>query len=478
MNERIAVIGAGVGGLSAAARLCKKGRQVTIYEKLPRCGGRANIIEDNGFRIDTGPSFVLMPDFFREIFESCGEKIEGYLDLRMLTTGYRIFYSGGEVLNIYSDSERTKEELEKFESGAADKYDKFIQETGKIYKEIKSLLYRSFGKKDAFNPAYLPLLFKIRPAETYWNFTRRFFRNINLCYAFTFEAMFIGVSPFRAPAFYSVISYVDHAQKIFHPMGGMYRIPLALEGMAKKFGAKINYNSEVSRIQPTADKVVITSGEKETDFDRVLINADYAYSRRCLLGQKLPRYEYSCSVFLIYIGTKRKVSGLEHHNLFFAKDLRKNLSDIFGEKVFSKDLSFYVHVPTVTDPSLAPQGKDIVYILIPVPNLDNCREDIASREGHIKETVFRVIKEKTGIDLAEITEIEHKFYPRDFVSRYNIENGATFGLSHNLGQSAFFRPANRDPRFNRIYYAGASTQPGGGLPPVIAGSKIAADLIG
>ena len=477
MLSKVAVIGAGVGGLATAARLASKGYQVEVYEKLPECGGRAHLLEDRGFKFDMGPSFVLMPDFFEEVFSYCGEDLTGYLDLKVPDPAYKIFYSDNVSLTVYRDSEKTKEELERIEKGAARSFDRFINETTRIYRLVKPLLYRCFGKKALLNPYYWSLLYRLKPFQSYWQLARKFFKSDKLCYAFTFEAMFIGVSPFESPAFYSVISYADHVQKIYHPTGGMYQIPQALERMGKKFGVKFNYRSEVKRIEQKNSALVLETHHGKEKFDKVVVNADYAYAQSDLLKRAIPDYKYSCSVLLLYLGLKSKVKGLAHHNLFFSKDLRKNLRQIFKEKVVPEDPSFYVHVPTVTDASLAPQGKDLFYILIPVPNLQGCREEIAGHEERLKKIVFDKINSSAGIDLENLIEVEHKFYPQDFISHYNIKYGATFGLAHNLMQSAFFRPQNLDSRIKDLYYVGASTQPGGGLPVVLAGSRIVADLI-
>lgn len=475
--KKTAVIGAGVGGLAVSARLAERGYSVDVFEKLPECGGRAHIIEDRGFKFDTGPSFVLMPDFFREVFEDCGEDIAEYLDLKPLETSYKIFFPDGDTFTVSKDSEKTKSEMERIEPGSSRGFDGFLEYAGGIYKAVEPLLSECMTPRVLANPKYLGLLPKIHPFSTFWQAAAKFFRTDKLKYAFTFESMFMGVSPFETPAFYSVITYSDHKDKIYHPMGGMYEVPRALEKMAKSKGVRFHYSLPAEKVERRGGKVGITAGGKDRDFDLAVINADLPYARARLLGRKLPQYRYSCSVYLIYMGLKKKVRGLEHHNLFFARDLRKNISDIFGPGEVPYDPSFYVHVPTLTDPSLAPEGKDILYVLIPVANL--CGKTV--RPGKDAESLRAMTVEAmnriTGENIEDLIETEHRFYPEDFVTRYNILNGATFGLAHSLMQSAFFRPPNYEPGIRGVYYAGASTQPGGGLPVVLASSSAAVKLI-
>lgn len=478
MKKKVSVVGAGVAGLATAARLAYNGYDVEVFEKLPNCGGRNNIIEERGFKFDTGPSFVLMPDFFREVFSYCRENPDDYLELKALDPGYKIFYPDAEALTVYRDSARTKEELERIERGAGPAFDRYVSEITGIYNALKPLLYKCFTPAALANPGYWPLLTRIRPLESYWGLASRYFNSEKLRYAFTFEAMFMGVSPFQAPAFYSIISYADHVQKIFHPVGGMYQIPMALERLGKKFAVKFNYNAEVSSIERRNGGFILNTELGQVSADKVVVGADYAAAQENLLKRRLPRFKYSCSVFLIYLGLKKKLGrGLAHHNLFFSPDLARNLKEIFEEQVTPEEPSFYVHVPTLTDQSLAPAGKEIVYILIPVANLKNQKEKFSEHQKRLREFVFSKINSALGINLKELIEVEHRFYPEDFIKRYNIKYGATFGLAHNLMQSAFFRPANFDRRLKGLFYAGASTQPGGGLPVVIAGSRIVADLI-
>lgn len=477
MAKKIAIVGAGVGGLATAARLAHRGHEVEVFEKLAECGGRAHIIEDHGFKIDTGPSFVLMPDFFEELFTSCGRNIGDYLDLQVLDKSYKIFYRDGTTFTVYRDAEKTREELERIEPGSAAAYKAFLKDTEKVYQDVKPLLYRCFTKKSIINPNYWKLLLTLKPQQSYWQKARKYFKTDKLCHAFTFEAMFIGVSPFEAPGFYSIITYADHVQKIFHPMGGMYRIPRAIEKLAGEHGAAFRYNTPVQTITAGNGKIKLATAQSTSEADAVVVNADYAYAQGTLLKRPVPQFSYSCSVYLIYLGLKEKVKGLEHHNLFLARDVRENLTQIFSRKQVPDDPSFYIHIPTVTDQSLAPPGKDIVYILIPVPNMHNSAWSMADAEEKIRNTVFKRVHQDTGIDLPPLAEVEHRFYPQDFITRYNVPYGATFGLSHSLLQSAFFRPSNRDARIKNLFFVGASTQPGGGLPPVIASSRIVSDVI-
>ncbi|HQP10979.1 MAG TPA: phytoene desaturase family protein [Candidatus Omnitrophota bacterium] len=475
-HEKIAVVGAGVGGLATAARLASRGFAVDVFEKLPRCGGRANVIVEQGFTIDTGPSFILMPDFFEEVFRDCGADIKDYLTLQPLETSYRIIYGDDADLVMYSDPQRKKEALARLEPGADQAYARYLQELAGMYGQVRPLLYQCFTLKDAFNPKYWSLLFRLKAFQTYWQIAAKYFQSDKIRYALTFQAMFIGVSPFSAPAFYSIITYAEHAQKVFHPMGGMYQVPKALEKLGARLNVNYHYNTEVTKVEDRGAQVRLIAGGREYVYDRVVINADYPYAKETLLGQAPATYNYSCSVYLMYLALNTKVKGLEHHCLFLSPDVRANLDDIFRGHRVPDEPSFYTYVPTVTDPSLAPAGKDIVYILVPVPNFTRGAYAIKEQEEKIREYVFARIKKQTGEDLRRLVLFERKFLPED-LGRYNLKFASAFGLAHSLFQSAFFRPPNFDGRSKNIYYVGASTQPGGGLPPVLAGSKIVADQI-
>lgn len=478
MNKKVSIVGAGVGGLATAARLASRGFDVTVFEKLSRCGGRNHLLEDGGFKFDMGPSFVLMPDLFEELFSDCGTNIKDHLTLKELDIHYKIFYPDGETFTVHHDSEATAKEVERIEPQGAKKFKAFLKETGEIYKQVKPLLYQCFTPGQLMQPRYWPLAAKIKLFDTYWSLAKKYFKSEKLCYAFTFEAMFMGVSPFAAPAFYSIITYVDHALKISHPMGGMYRIPQALQMLAQSFNARFCYNTEISSVTANGSGMICKAGNTQVQADSIVVNADYAYAKEKLLKRAVADYQYSCSVYLMYLGLKKKIPGLAHHNLFFAKDLKANLRQIFKTGKFPDDPSFYIHVPTVTDSSLAPEGKDIVYVLIPMPNLKLHTGLMTEKEeSALTQIVFDTVNRVCGVAIANLIEVKHVFYPQDFISRYNIRYGATFGLAHNLLQSAFFRPPNFDERIKNLYYVGASTQPGGGLPVVIAGSKIVADRI-
>ena len=478
MSKKVAIIGAGIGGLATAARLAKQGFSVEVYEKLPRCGGRVHLIEDKGFKFDTGPSFVLMKDFFDELFTYCGEDIADFINLQVLDQSYKIFYPDGESINFYRQIERTKAELERIEPGSAKAFMGFLEETGRYYQEVHPLLYQSFSASSVFNVKLWPLGFKLNPLKTVWQLARKYFHNEKLLYAMTFQAMFIGVSPFEAPAFYSIITYADHMQKIYHPVGGMYEIAKAVERLCLKFDVKFNYDTEITRIQAQKNNVKLCFDHSVANADFAVINTDYAYAQHQLLKRtRKPPGHQSCSTFLMYLGMKGRIKGLEHHNVFFAKDLKHNLKWIFDKTDELPDISFYIYIPTTTDDTLSPKGKDIVYILVPVPNLSQIVYEKSYFQEKIRETVFNRINEIIKTDIRKMIEVEHGFFPQDFIQNYNLPYGSAFGLAHTLLQSAFFRPPNQDRRHKNLFYVGASTQPGGGLPPVIAGSRIVADML-
>ena len=475
-KESVAIIGAGIGGLATAARLARRGHQVDVYERLPEAGGRVHVIEDQGFRFDTGPSFVLMREFFDELFADCGETISDYLRLEILEQSYQIYYADGRVLNFYRDLDQTRDELERFSPGSAAAFDRFLAEAGEYYRSLTPFLYQCFSFKDLLRPRLWPLLPQLRPWQTFWQMARRYFRDEALCYAVSFEAMFLGASPFVAPGFYSLVTYADHMQKIYHPIGGMYAIARALERLGRRFGARFHYDAEVRSLASDQRRTTLTLADgRRCHADLAVVNADYQYAQQSLLGRGRPSGQPSCSTFLLYLGLKGRLPGLAHHNLFFSRDPRQNLRWIFGQGAAAEQVSFYVHIPTRTDPSLSPPGKDIVYLLVPVPHLGQGGGELDLER--LRASILDRLGEILSCDIRPLIEVEHRFVPQDFVRRYNLYSGAAFGLGHTLWQSAFFRPGNQDRRYKNIYYVGASTQPGGGLPPVIAGSRIVADLI-
>jgi len=477
MSKKIAVIGSGISGLATAVRLSSVGYEVEIFERLSSCGGRNNLLQDNGFKFDMGPSFILMPDFLEEIFSYCGENLKEYLDLKELEVNYKIFYPDIDTFTVYKDTARTKEELEKIERGSSRAYDKFKKEVIRIYNKARPLFYRGLEPQVSKNPYYWFLAYDLKACQTYWQLARKFFKSDKLCYAFTFKSMFIGGSPIETPAFYSGVNYSDLVQKLYYPVGGMYQITSALRKMAEKYKVKFNYETEVNKIKDNQSSLSLAVGDKEIDFDKVVASADYPYVQTELLGRDIPDYGYACSAYLIYLGLKRKIRGFQHHNVFLSKDSDRNQSRIFSGEVLSEDPFFYVDVPTITDLSLAPEGKDLFRILVPVPNLKNPKGNMLGFKEGIRRAVFDKIARFTGLPLDDLIEVEYHFYPQDFIGRYNVKYGSAFGLMHNFKQSTCFRPLNFDPQIKGLYYTGASTQPGGGLPLVLAGSKIVADMI-
>ncbi|MFA5199450.1 MAG: phytoene desaturase family protein [Candidatus Omnitrophota bacterium] len=477
MAKKVVIVGAGVGGLAAACRLAKDGYEVEVYEKLSNCGGRNNIIEDRGYKFDTGPSLIIMPDLISELFSYCGRNIQKYLELRIVDPSYRIFYDDGEILNIYRNSRSTMEEMERMEFNSGAQFNKFFQETARIYNIIRPHLYSSLTPWSLVCPHYWGLIAKTRIFQSYWKLVRKYFESDKLCHAFTFGAVFMGLPAYQAPAFLSLINYAEHAQKISFPIGGMYQIPLALEKLAKELGVNIYYDSPVENIRRKDGQILLTRGASQIQADYAVINADYPYSQSGLLKRSVKQYKYSSSIYSIFLGIKRRPAELLHYNLFFSKDPTRNLEEIFESGFHPADPTFYAYLPTLTDPYLAPTGKDILHLMIPVPNLKNDRSDLKDHESRLRMQAFDKINKVCSCNLEEYIEAEHRFYPEDFIGRYNIKFGASFGLAHNLTQSGFWRPSNSDPWIKNLYYCGASTQPAGGLSLVIAGSKIVADLI-
>ena len=478
------VVGAGVGGLSAAVRLAAAGGRVHVIERAAGPGGRCGRIEEGGFKFDVGPTILLLRPIVEELFASVGRRLEDYLTLVPCMPNYLIHFSDGTRAEFSSDLRRMQTSLEAIEPGSFGGYLRYLEEGRRgLEVSLDRFVTRNFDTFASFaTPGNLKTVFAVNAHRSLYNVVSKHFRDERLRIALSFQTMYLGISPHEAPGVYALLPYTELADGIWFPMGGMYALPLAIERLARELGVTFEYGTAVERIVVDGDRVTGVRLENGTvrTADRVLANADLPYVYRKLIPEaRLPRAEklkYTSSAYMLYLGLDGRAPGLEHHNVFLSQSFKKNFDEIFTSYSEPSDPSFYVNVPTRTDPSLGADGCDQLYVLVPVPH-QHPTLDWNEAGPRLRAKVFeRLAREGYG-DLEKRVVVERRCDPDGWASGFNLERGSAFGLSHNFFQVGYFRPSNQDPTFSNLYFVGASTQPGTGLPMVMLSARLVAERI-
>ncbi len=482
------VIGAGIGGIATAARLAKNGFEVTVLEKNDMPGGRCNQIVRDGHRFDIGPTLFLMPEVWEETFAALGEKMSDHLDLRRIDPTYKVHFADGLQLQLTSDIGSMQTQLERVDKSAFTGFLGYIAEGAKHYKiSLEKFVGRNFYNIfEYFSLTNLPLIFQLKALQKHYTNTGRYFKDERLKAAFTFQNMYLGLSPYDAPATYSLLQYTELAEGVWYPMGGMYAGIEALTEVAEKLGVKFIYNSPVKQINVGKQKVesVVTEDGKEYRADLFVGNADLPYIYKELLpknaeAEALDKKLYTCSTIMFYWGVDKRYSQVAHHNVFLGGDYKASFDQIFEDHNLPAEPSFYVHAPARTDPAAAPEGQDTFYVLVPVGHLDeSLKQDWDAMVNRARETVLERLASEMGMgDLKEHIKFEIVYTPKEWKNRFNLEKGAAFGLSHNFWQVGFLRPQNRHSQYKNLYFAGASTHPGTGLPIVLLSARLTTERI-
>lgn len=489
MKKSVVIIGAGIGGLCTAARLLKAGYKVTIYEKEDKVGGRAHRIEKDGFIFDTGPTLLMMTDVLYETFADCGKNLNDYLELVQLEPNYRVNFAGKSSITVSSNLPRFSQELATFDPKAPEQFYRFFSDVSEMYRIARhKFIEKNFNHMtDFFNIRSGAKLLQKRGLSSLWSFTGRYFQDERLRQLFSFQSMYLGVSPYEAPAIYSMVSYMETGLGIWYPKGGMYSLSCALEKLVKDLGGEIILNTAINKIVINNKKAtgVELADCSQQESEIVVANSDLVYTYKNLIDSKyrpkmsnakLDKLKQASSALLFYWGVDDECAGMLHHNVYLSKDFKANLEQILDQKVLPKDPSFYTYIPTKTDPSLAPKGKNVFYILVPVPNLEN-NNDWQKGIIKIRSQVIKRLKQVYNLDIEKKIKVETTFTPHDFESKFNLPSGSAFGLSHHFFQSGAFRPSNKSSDIENLYFVGASTQPGGGIPMVTISAKLATERI-
>jgi phytoene desaturase len=485
------VIGAGVGGLAAAIRLRTMGFEVEVFEKNAVIGGRMGRLRGSGFTFDTGPTLLLMTDVYRELFEFAARKLDDYVELMPLSPNYRVRFGDGDSMVVSRSLPELVSELERIEPGVTPRFYRFLEDSCLKYrigrKEFVERDFESAG--DFFGVRNLHLLMKAGAVNNYYRSVSKFFRTDKLRQAFSFQTMYLGLSPFEAPAVYALLPYTELAEDgLWFPRGGMYSLVEGLGRLAGELGVRIHLRSTVEKILVTKARAtgVRVDGE-EVGADAVLANADLPYVYRSLLPESalkdfrmrsLGRLKYTASAFMLYLGLGRDYDHLLHHNVYLSKDYRQNFESIFRRGRLPADPSFYTNVASRTDSDAAPEGMAALYVLVPVPHLGP-GVDWEREAEPFKERVYFLLEEKAGMeDIRQRIVFEKVRTPVDWKRDYNLEEGAAFGIGHGISQVGYFRPPLASRSVGGLYFVGASTHPGTGVPLVTIGARLAAERMG
>lgn len=489
MSKKIAIVGAGPGGLTAAMLLATRGYSVKVFEKEEVVGGRSATISEEGYSFDTGPTFLMMTFILREMFAAAGRDLDDYCNIIPLDPMYRLNFRELSF-EPSRDNEVTRQRIEEKFPGQGQGFDRFLKRESVRYRYMYPCLQKPYGNIFSMtSPQLLRALPHLSAGRSLYSVLGDYFDDDNLKISFTFQAKYLGMSPWNCPGLYAMIPYIEHFFGIEHVEGGLSRICEAMAKVVEEEGGEILLSTPVKRIitdgRKVATGVALEDGTRE-EFDGVVLNADFGYAAEHLFEPgllrkwtptKLNRSNYSCSTYMLYLGLDRTYDE-PHHQIILADDYRRNITEIMGEKVLSEDLSVYVRNATVTDSTLAPEGHTALYVLVPVPNTRAPIEWTPELSREFRARVLDRIAERTSMkDLEEHIRYEKVITPYDWRDSYFILHGATFNLGHNIMQMLYFRPHNRFEEVGGCYIVGGGTHPGSGLPTIYESARISSNLI-
>ncbi len=470
------VVGAGLGGLATALRLAHRGHEVTVLEAADQIGGRNRRIEVGECTFDGGPSLMMMLEPFRRLFHDVGERLEDHLDLHLCDPSYRVRFGDGSTMDGTPNVARMVEQIEAMMGrDEAERYGELLGDLARLYRDaIPNFVRRNYDSVlDLASPKALGLVLKHRMLHNLARRIRRYHKDPRLHQLFSFQTMYLGLSPYDAPWVYGVLTYMEYGEGIWHPKGGMARIHETVADLAVARGATIRTDAPVKRV--AGREVTLCSGEV-LKADAVICNADLPHAEKTLV-EKVRHKErrYSCSALVMYLDYEGSLPAMPHHNIFFGSDFEGNLKALFRAPLrLPEDPAFYACISKRSDPDAAPEGRENLFILVPCPNNDFAWTD-ADRDALV-EHVYARLEREAGFDRTKIRALRFNG-PSEWANDYRLDKGAAFGLAHDFLQSVCFRPKNVDPHDDRLFYVGASTAPGNGLPMVLIGAELAEDRL-
>lgn len=483
--KKVIVIGAGFSGLAAATGLADKGYEVTILEKNSMAGGRARVFETQGFTFDMGPSWYWMPDIFDNYFAKFNKKTSDYYNLVRLDPSYAVILKGNEVINLPAGVDNLADLFESMEQGSAEKFRDFLSQAAYKYDVgINQFVWKPSRSITEF--LSLKLLYDVVRLDVFQSFSshiRKFFKNDKILKLMEFPILFLGATPENTPAMYSLMNYAEMQLGTWYPMGGMYQIVKGMVALAQEKGVKILYNHEVKNIEVQQHKVQKVITEKAVfEADAVVASADYHHVEEQILGDSYRNYDEAYwdkrvmapSSLLFYLGVNKRIPKLLHHNLFFDEDFSLHAHEIYTEPKWPSKPLFYASAPSKTDNSVAPEGSENLFLLIPVaPDLEDTE---AMREKYYQMIMER-LEQYCGTSIRDAIVYKRSYAHNDFKGDYHAFKGNAYGLANTLMQTALLKPTLKSKKIDNFYYTGQLTVPGPGVPPsLISGLLVASEV--
>ncbi len=487
MTKNILIIWWWFGGLASAILMAKDGHKVTLIEKNDHVGGRASLLKKDGFERDMWPSRYLMPDVFQKFFESIGENVQDHLTLTKLSPQYRIYFEEDteqkepHYIEITGDIAKDMKTLEAIEPGVSDAFMDYLKKSELQYDVGMQYVYKNYDSIfDFFTFEILQQWLKLKIFSTFSTYVKKFFATSKMHKIVQYPLVFLGTAPYDAPALYNIMSHVDFNLWLFYPQGGIYEIVRVLKKIGKKHGVTYLTNTEAQQlnIDPQTKKITtVQTSQGSFTPDLVICNADMAWAETTLLAPEYQTYPatywhkktFAPSAFLVYLWVNKKLPIL-HHTLIFSEDRKKNFGAIFDTKELPENPSLYICTPSKTDPTVAPEGRENLFVLVPIPNGITVDKET---EDRYEKMIFDYIERTCHISFQENIVSKHRFHVADFQSRYNARNGTALGLAHKLSQTALRRPNNISKKVKNLFYVGHNTNPGIGMPMVMVSAMLA-----
>ena len=487
VSRHTVVIGAGPGGLAVAMLLAKSGMRVTIIEKRNDVGGRTSTIHKDGFKFDTGPTFFLYPSVLREIFQHVGYNLDREVAMTRLDPQYRlVFGSGGELLAT-PNVEDMKRSIAAISPEDAVRFEDFITHNRKKLKLFTPFLQQPFESwTDLLTPDVMKLLPLLAPWKSLDDDLKVHFKDERIRLGFSFQSKYLGMSPFRCPSLFSILSFLEYEHGVYHPRGGCGAVTTAMARIAREMGVTICLNESVNEIlTDDGEAVGVSTTTRLIHADAVVLNADFPgavlkllppKTRKRWTDRRISKAKYSCSTFMLYLGIRGTYDDVSHHTIYLAEDYKENLLDIERRHVLSKNPSFYVQNACVTDSSLAPSGFSTLYVLLPVTH-ETGSVDWPRCSANYRAIALRQLEKIGLIGVEDRIMTEHMLTPNDWKEQFDLYRGATFSMAHSLDQLLHLRPHNRYEDIKQMYLVGGGTHPGSGLPVIFESARITARLL-